>query len=190
MNSDDMGLGKTVQVISVISAFLGKTGTGVDSLVLEERKNRVKEFKKQLENWEMDALLGKGSFTPKAERIQLFKNDLKLPEKMPILLIVPSSVLDNWAYEFELWGHFSVAMYRDTERETALEAMLYGEAEVMVVGHKLFGTKAHFNEINKISWKLCVVDEFHVFKASAYMQDQYSPCFSFWVILLTVLLSV
>ena len=90
--------------------------------------------------------------------------DLNIPEKMPILLVVPSSVLDNWAYEFDLWGHFSVAMYRDDTREGALDAVRYGEAEVMVVGHKLFGTAAHFKNINTIPWKLCVVDEFHVFK--------------------------
>lgn len=161
-------LGKTVQVISVLSAFLRKTGTGVDSLVLEERKKQVKEFKEKVATLEMDAMLGLGSFKPKEERIQLFRDNLNLPAYMPILLIVPSSVLDNWAYEFDLWGHFSVAMFRDSEREAALEAVLYGDAEVMVVGHKLFGMAAQFKKINAIPWKLCVVDEFHVFKVRVF----------------------
>lgn len=163
-------LGKTVQVISVLSAFLRKTGTGVDSFVLEERKKQVKEFKEKVATLEMDAMLGLGSFKPKEERIQLFRDNLNLPAYMPILLIVPSSVLDNWAYEFDLWGHFSVAMFRDSEREAALEAVLYGDAEVMVVGHKLFGMAAQFKMINAIPWKLCVVDEFHVFKVRVFLR--------------------
>ena len=130
----------------------------------------MKEFKEKVATLEMDAMLGLGSFKPKEERIQLFRDNLNLPAYMPILLIVPSSVLDNWAYEFDLWGHFSVAMFRDSEREAALEAVLYGDAEVMVVGHKLFGMAAQFKMINAIPWKLCVVDEFHVFKVRVFLR--------------------
>lgn len=162
---DDMGLGKTVQVISVISAFLGKTGTGHDALILEKRKKKVKEFKKAMQKNEMAAMLGFESFVPKEERKRTFFAELQIPEKMPILLVVPSSVLDNWLYEFVLWGHFSVAMYRDLERESALDEIESGAAEVMVVGHALFGSAKHFEQINAINWKLCVVDEFHVFKS-------------------------
>ena len=53
-----------MQVISVISAFLGKTGTGVDASVLEKRKKKVKEFKEQLDSWEMNASLGLSGFKP------------------------------------------------------------------------------------------------------------------------------
>jgi len=112
----------------------------------------------------MDSWLGIASFKSKDERLREFKESLALPAKLPILLIVPASVLDNWAYEFELWGHFFVVMYRDSERDDALEAIEFSQAEVMVMGHTLFGKPEHFARLNEIPWKLCVIDEFHVFK--------------------------
>ena len=131
---------------------------------MRKRRKKVQAFGKELESSKDDMFLH-GGFKSEEELIEEFKTDkLELPEKVPILLVVPSSVVDNWHFEFSLWGHFSVAVYRDKEMETALEAVKYGSAEVLLCGHSMFGAAAHFREIIKMPFKLVIVDEFHVFK--------------------------
>ena len=84
----------------------------------------------------------------------------------PVLLVVPAVVVDNWDYEFTLWGHFSVARYREQQhRDAALDWVKYGAAEVLLCPHSLFGSKDHFKWINQIQWKIVVVDEYHTFKS-------------------------
>ena len=48
---------------------------------------------------------------------------------VPILLVVPASVVDNWGKEFNKWGHFSVVIYRGEDRSNALELATNSTAE-------------------------------------------------------------
>jgi hypothetical protein len=166
---DDMGLGKTVQVLSLVAALLGKRGTLQDKRELKKRVRKVKEYIAEKKKRGDTALeLGHLSGRERIEEdlLKKFKKDiLKLPAMLPILLVVPASVVDNWNYEFKLWGHFRVELYRDElDRTLALESINYGSAEVLLCGHSMFSSSEHFEEFIKIPWKLVVVDEFHVFK--------------------------
>jgi SNF2 family DNA or RNA helicase len=84
----------------------------------------------------------------------------------PILIVVPSSLVENWTNEFKLWGHFSVAIFRGSDRCLALERVRAGMDEILICGKGLFDSS--INSLNSVKWKLIVVDEFHEYKVSLY----------------------
>ena len=131
-----------MQVISLISVLLGKKGTGADVIELKKRRKKIKEFVRGLEEAQTNAVLTGKGFKSEADLIREFQEtELKLPEMLPILLTVPPSVVDNWHYEISLWGHFSVAVYRDMEeRDEALKEVKYGSAEVSRTNYLLLNS--------------------------------------------------
>jgi hypothetical protein len=86
---DDMGLGKTVQVISLIAALLKKTGNGLDALEIKQHNNKLKKVLQAREDSKRQALLTGFGITSEIETAEL-------PRFTPILIIVPSSVVENW----------------------------------------------------------------------------------------------
>jgi SNF2 family DNA or RNA helicase len=93
--------------------------------------------------------------------------ELQMPDEWyPTLIVVPPTVINNWKNEFAKFTHFSVASYVGDKREQALEQLKNGSAEVLLTSKSLFAQKEDFRELNKVPWKLVVIDEFHLFKVS------------------------
>ncbi len=162
-----MGCGKTVQVMSLLSALFNKTGTGLDVLNIEKRKQLVKAKVQEQKCEEEKALLqGRGlkaSKTNVASRTQ----ELELPARWwPVLIVVPPTVLENWKNEFARFTHFSVATYSDRGRDAALAQITSGMADVMLTKRSTFANPSDFDAMNSIpvKWKLVIIDEFHVWK--------------------------
>jgi hypothetical protein len=86
---DDMGLGKTVQVISLIAALLKKKGNGLDELEIKQHNNTLKKSLQAREESKRQALLTGFGITSVNETVEL-------PRFAPILIIAPSSVVENW----------------------------------------------------------------------------------------------
>jgi hypothetical protein len=133
----------------------------MDVVELNRRRELVREkietFKEQ-----QDEALMQGRVV--SNTVPDFREDLRMPEWYPVLIIVPPSVLQNWRNEFATWTHFGVAAYAGNEREQALESIRTGSAEVLLTAKSLFMAKEGFRDLNKIKWKLVIVDEFHLFK--------------------------
>ena len=154
-----MGLGKTVQMISLIAALLKKTGTGLDQLEIKQHSNKVKKVLRAREESKHQALLT--GFGIKNE------SELETPEPpmfTPILIIAPSSVVENWQNEFKTWGHFNVGIYSGSNREKALERIKNGLDFILIAGKSLFTRAGDFDQLALVEWKLLIVDEYHEFK--------------------------
>jgi SNF2 family DNA or RNA helicase len=102
--------------------------------------------------------------------LDIDKEELKLSSWSPTMIMVPSSVVENWKNEFKTWVHFEVAVYEgnNDNKDSAFERVKAGLAEIMLVPHSIFkqnpASNSHLEKFLTIPWKLVVVDEFHVFK--------------------------
>jgi SNF2 family DNA or RNA helicase len=85
IQSHAQGLGKTLQAIALVAALLGKTGDQRDLLPAGRRAG--------------GGGAGGTALLPGCPR-------------WPLLVVAPSSVLDNWQREFQRWGNFRVGVTR------------------------------------------------------------------------------
>lgn len=61
--------------------------------------------------------------------------------RAPILIIAPSSVLDNWAREFSTWGSFSVCIYSKKQKSGAVTGVKDGRHEIMLISFDTYRYK-------------------------------------------------
>jgi SNF2 family DNA or RNA helicase len=161
----DQGLGKTTQILSLLTGLYRKSGTAMDLAAIQRRKNIVREILQSRKRNRLSALLEGGRLDADSNEPD-WKTELDLPDWYPVLIIVPPTLIQNWKNEFARFSHFSVATYRGDKRSQALECLRNGSAEILLTSHSLFKIKHDFNELNKVAWRLVVIDEFHTFKVS------------------------
>jgi SNF2 family DNA or RNA helicase len=97
---------------------------------------------------------------------QNFTEAIEFLPNRPVLISVPSSVIENWMIEFRAWGYFGVSVYNGPSRELVLERVRNGVDEVLVCSHHVFVSPDDLKKLMTIHWSLIVVDEAHKFKVS------------------------
>ncbi|KAL7580078.1 hypothetical protein ACA910_005063 [Epithemia clementina (nom. ined.)] len=157
----DMGLGKTIQTVSLAAALLGKTGTMKDLIDIRRRMKALDE-KKQIKQDAIDQALRSGEVYTDPFTQQL--NKRSQCKWAPILVMAPSSVLNNWITTFSEWGHFAITSYENGNNYSGLDSIVDGLAEILIVSHSIFMMAQHFEKLAEVPWKLAVIDEFHLFK--------------------------
>ncbi|KAL3697794.1 hypothetical protein R1sor_011870 [Riccia sorocarpa] len=86
----------------------------------------------------------------------------KGPYEKVVLIICPTSVLQNWDQEIEAWGDFRVGTYFGAQREAVLGRINAKEVEIVLTSHDTF--RIHGEELCKIKWDCVIVDEAHRLK--------------------------
>ena len=151
--------GKTVQVLSLLSALLEKTGTNADAKELRRRRNLANE-------WTVEQELAKARAVEQGEIYD--ESQVPVPQHLPawapVMIIAPSSILDNWRTDSKTWGHFQMSIYESRNKYSGLMEVRIGASEILLVSHKLFEMEGHFKEICELRWKLIIVDEHHKLK--------------------------
>lgn len=153
-----LGLGKTVQVVSLLAALLRKSGTGLDLKELRRRKAHFRERLQAIESAK-DEAIRQGRMP--SETIPKLSLDMDTPFWAPILLVVPKSVLDQWLEALKNWGHFAVEVLQSCNEVSRL---ITGESEILLCTHSQFNKEMVLAELASVSWKLVIIDEFHIFK--------------------------
>ena len=148
---DDMGLGKTIQMISLIAALLKKKGNGLDLFEIKRHSNKVKKALQAREDSRRQALLTGFGLTSASEI-----EAKEAAEFAPILIIVPSSVVENWHNEFNTWGHFNVGLYSGPAREKSLNRIKDRLDVILIVGKSLFSRAGDYDPIASVDWKVSV----------------------------------
>jgi SNF2 family DNA or RNA helicase len=152
----------------LLAALFQKTGTGLDLVELGRRKTIVEQKMAETQREKEQALSRGRLYRNPTQSVDCWR-ELALPKWAPVLIIAPNSVVTNWEEDFKTWAHFSVAVYQSTERDSALERIENGMAEVLVCGQSMIQGMKTFQALNsaKVRWKIVIVDEFHTFKNEA-----------------------
>ena len=98
------------------------------------------------------------------ENIDEWRASLSLSRWSPVMIIVPPTILDTWKDAFETFSHFCVSCYSTKTKEDAINSVLYGSADILLVPKSAFQDKRHLAELERVRWKLIIIDEFHNFK--------------------------
>lgn len=151
-------VGKTVQIISLLSALFHKTGTGLDLQRIQRRQKAAAARAVGVAREKETALL-EGRVWKESRAGDSVDPDLA--QWAPVLIVVPVSIIQNWTNDFDMWGHFSIAVYHGTGRVRALESIQRGVAEVLICAKSLFTLPSDFQAISTVPFKLIIVDEFH-----------------------------
>eukprot|EP00536_Pseudo-nitzschia_multiseries_P001184 jgi/Psemu1/180418/e_gw1.14.87.1 len=92
------------------------------------------------------------------------RTSLSLSPWNPVMIIVPPTIMDTWKNAFMTFSHFSVSFYSSKTKTNAIESVLYGNSDILLVPKSAFQNETHFSELERVQWKLIVIDEFHNFK--------------------------
>ena len=158
---DEMGCGKTVQVIALLCALFNKTGTRKDLQDIRDRNTLVRDQQFKMQKLR-DEALRMGEVVE--ENMEEWKTSLSLSPWNPVMIIVPPTILDTWKNAFKTFSHFAVSFYSSKTKTDAINSVLYGNADILMVPKSAFQDDRHLNEFEKVKWKLIVIDEFHNFK--------------------------
>lgn len=82
--------------------------------------------------------------------------------KGPVLVICPSSVIQNWESEFSRWSTFSVSLYHGPNRDLILEKLEAGGVEILVTSFDTYRIQGSI--LSEIKWEIVIVDEAHRLK--------------------------
>jgi SNF2 family DNA or RNA helicase len=155
-----MGTGKTVQVLALLAALLEKTGTKADWVELERRRKIAYNVTRKLQMARDEALQqGQMYEESKSEATQQ-----QLPGWAPILILAPSSILDNWITDAKTWGYFEIVLFQSADGYAGVDAIRSGAAEVLLCSHTVLQNANHLHTLSQIPWKLVVIDEHHKLK--------------------------
>ena len=130
---DDMGLGKTIQVISFLASIMHHDCT-------EGQENRRMELIKRAD-------------APVLEK----PTDLG----PTALIIVPASVVDNWAREIATWTYLSADIYKPGQEKTqgVLKRFKRGRLDIMITGTDTARTR--IDDLSHLDFSCIFIDEVH-----------------------------
>ncbi|KAF7307755.1 RAD26-like SNF2 family DNA-dependent ATPase [Mycena kentingensis (nom. inval.)] len=135
---DDMGLGKTIQIISFLSAIMGKTGTKVDR---KRRRKHVLALQDGRE-WKKNRTLPPANATWPT-----------------CLIIAPTSVTGNWDRELEKWGYFEAELYMGPNRADVLKEFKMGKLDILITTHDT--ARLDIQLLDDLPFSCIIVDEVH-----------------------------
>lgn len=80
----------------------------------------------------------------------------------PVLIICPSSVIQNWENEFSKWASFDVSIYHGANRDLIMEKLEVHGVEILITSFDTF--RIHGNVLSEIHWEIVIIDEAHRLK--------------------------
>ncbi|RZC65349.1 hypothetical protein C5167_009043 [Papaver somniferum] len=86
----------------------------------------------------------------------------RVGKKNPVLIICPTSIIQNWENEFSKWAKFSVSVYHGANRDLIIEKLESHGIDVVITSFDSF--RIHGKILSEVDWHIVVVDEAHRLK--------------------------
>ncbi|OVA00383.1 SNF2-related [Macleaya cordata] len=83
-------------------------------------------------------------------------------KKSPVLIICPTSIIQNWENEFSKWAKFSVSAYHGSNRDLIIEKLEAHGVDILITSFDTF--RIHGTILSEIEWHIVIVDEAHRLK--------------------------
>jgi hypothetical protein len=75
----------------------------------------------------------------------------------PVLIVCPSSVIQQWINELNFWGHFDLDTWDQKTSDVVHEKLMSGQLEIMLVSKALLSLPEN-DRLLKVPFKLVIVD--------------------------------
>lgn len=79
-----------------------------------------------------------------------------------VLIICPTSLMENWQNELNRWGFWHTDIYHGNTKEAILQAAQSGRLEVMITTYATY--RLAKDELNTVAWDCVIADECHIIK--------------------------
>ncbi|XP_049415256.1 switch 2 isoform X2 [Solanum stenotomum] len=80
----------------------------------------------------------------------------------PVLIVCPSSLINNWENEFSKWATFSVCIYHGPNRDLMIDKLEARGVEILITSFDTY--RIHGRILSDIEWEIVIVDEAHRLK--------------------------
>lgn len=162
---DDMGLGKTVQTIAVIEKYVEGTSNDTSNDLFNTEAARV-TVRKAKGNGK-DKGNGKGKDAAPAQPLLFSETEMsgKQPNRLPVLVVAPSSVVYNWREELRRFAPtLTVLTYTGTQQERRQKAAYIANTNVVITTYATL--RNDIDILARHHYAIAVFDEAQAFKNS------------------------
>lgn len=83
-------------------------------------------------------------------------------KKGPVLIVCPTSVIQNWEIEFSRWSSFAISICHGANRDSIFEKLQANGVEVLITSFDTY--RLHGNILSEVKWEVVIVDEAHRLK--------------------------
>lgn len=80
----------------------------------------------------------------------------------PVLIVCPSSVIQNWESEFSKWATFCVSIFHGANRDLIFERLEACGVEIFITSFDTY--RIHGSILSEIQWEIVIIDEAHRLK--------------------------
>lgn len=83
-------------------------------------------------------------------------------KERPVLIVCPSSVIQNWESEFSKWATFCVSIFHGANRDLIFERLEARGVEIFITSFDTY--RIHGSILSEIQWEIVIIDEAHRLK--------------------------
>ena len=99
-----------------------------------------------------------------SKRMRKMRRKADNPWYPRVLIVCPSSLMENWRNELNRWGFWKVELYHGSGKAAILDSAAAGRLEILITTYETY--KNAKDQLNSVRWDCIVADECHKIKGA------------------------